>query len=101
MRPLDFHKLNSRLPQTIKRGFVDDARRKRTPYYIDIAYCYEDARQEVRFLKKYHLIMVWLHEKCDSKFEVETLRDDRQRLVGRRFRFASPNEALWFKLCFV
>ena len=52
-----------------------------------------------RFERELRLRLAWLRQNCSSKFDIEGIREA-GKLVGRRFLFSCPNEALWFKMRF-
>ena len=41
----------------------------------------------------------WIGEHCRGDHMIEPMRQD-GRLVGRRYRFEDPNEAVWFRMRF-
>ena len=43
---------------------------------------------------------VWIRENCRSNHLIEPIRDHQGVLVGRRYRFEDPDEAVWFRMRF-
>lgn len=84
----------------LKVGFVDDARRAATPHVID---CHDLSREVLggqEFEKRFSERREWCRERCPKDHEIEPIRDERMRPVGRQFRFASDVDAALFKTLF-
>ncbi|MGH1587306.1 hypothetical protein ACRBEV_01840 [Methylobacterium phyllosphaerae] len=98
--PFDFAELNSKLSISVRRGFVDAARRTATPHIVQQnglcedmlgQRCYYEQREERRH---------WIAQHCWHTHEIEPIRDARIRLTGFVFRFADPDEAFAFRMRF-
>jgi hypothetical protein len=81
-------------------GFVDQARRAATPHTVDILGMDEEKIGWEQCAAKLNERRDWCSEFCRADWEIEPLRDERMRLVGRRFRFADEVDAVHFKLRF-
>lgn len=81
-------------------GFVDDARRNQTPYTIDVIGLNEEDLHWPRYVSELRNRQVWCREFCRDDWDIEPIRDQQMRLIGRRFRFADVVDAVYFKLRF-
>jgi hypothetical protein len=84
----------------LKGGFVDDARRAATPYVVDCPDLSREMIGDREFEKQFSERRDWCEERCYDNHEIESIRDQRMRLVGRRFRFANEGDAALFRMLF-
>jgi hypothetical protein len=66
-------------------------------YIIDAIGLSED-HLDIRFPQEFVARREWIAENCYEAVEIEPIRDQQMRLVGRRFRFESLTDATYFKL---
>jgi len=99
--PFNLAKLRARLSASgMEVGFIDDARRAATPFLVPCNGLNEDNLGQVRFSQELNDRRAWIEAHCGCDHVAEPIRDAQQRLTGRLFRFADPNEAFWFKFRF-
>lgn len=98
--PFDLAKFNSRLPPTIKRGFVDRARRVATPYFVHQRGLCEDHLGQRRYCEERETRRLWIEDYCVGQHEIEPIRDTRMWLSGLVYRFSNEEEAFAFRMRF-
>jgi hypothetical protein len=98
--PFDLSALASKLPPTIRRGFIDAARRTATPHVVQQNGLCEDMLGQPRYYEEREERRHWITEHCTHEHEIEPVRDTRMRLAGFLFRFADPDEAFAFRMRF-
>src|SRR4051812_1425618 len=84
----------------LKKGWVDDERRRETPWVVD---CDGLSRAKLPpgvFEREFCERRDWLKAHCPGAFEIEPLGPNPEELTGRRFRFESDVMAVYFKLRF-
>lgn len=95
--PFDLSKLRE---TSIKRGFVDAARRTATPHIVQQNGLCEDMLGQPRYCEEREERRRWIAEHCANEHEIEPIRDARMRLTGFVFRFADADEAFAFRMRF-
>ena len=81
-------------------GSVGQARRAATPHVVDVLGLDEEMIGWQQCAAELHNRREWCKEFCRDDWEVEPIRDERMRLIGRQFRFADVVDAVYFKLRF-
>jgi hypothetical protein len=69
-----------------------------TPVIVDAVGLSEDRLGYPRFPQEFVARREWCAENCYGRYEIEPIRDSQMRLIGRRFKFADLNDAIYFKL---
>lgn len=95
-QPLDLTKLRSSNPQ----GFFNQARLAKLSHTVTCHGLNEEHLGQGRSCQELQARREWIAANCRGDYAIEPVRDNRQRLTGRAFRFASQVEATAFKLVF-
>lgn len=98
--PFDLAGLNSKLPSSVRKGFVDVARRAATPHAVRQNGLCEDRLGQLRYCEERRERRHWIEEHCAHDHEIEPIRDTCLRLTGFLFRFADADEAFAFRMRF-
>ncbi len=94
--PFDPSKLHSRCPQ----GFYGQARLAKLTHTLTCYGLNEERLGQRRSSQELQARREWIAANCQGDWTIEPVRDNRQRLTGRAFSFASQVEATAFKLMF-
>ncbi len=94
--PFDLSTLHSRCPQ----GFYGQARLAKLTYTVTCHGLNEEHLGQGRSCLELQARREWIAANCLGDCAIEPVRDNRQRLTGRAFRFAIQVEATAFKLMF-
>jgi hypothetical protein len=70
------------------------------PYVVDCVGLTEDDLGYPAFPQALQERREWCRESCRHGYEIEPIRDEQMRLIGRRFYFADQGEATLFKVLF-
>jgi hypothetical protein len=96
----------SQLVQDIFARFLPDlqpiteARRDATPHVVSQPGLTRDHLGDEVFEAAMEERRLWIAQNCREDHLIEPLRNERGVLIGRRYRFADPDEALWFRMRF-
>lgn len=83
-----------------QRQFVDDARRAETPHCVDAVDLNEEKLGIISYASDLQERRDWCTEFCRDDWEIEPIRDEQMRLIGRRFRFTDVVDAVFFRIRF-
>ena len=84
----------------LKRDWVDDERRRETPWVVDCIGLTRVTLPPGVFAHELRERREWCDEHCPGSYEIEPLGPNPEELTGRQFRFESDKIAVHFKLRF-
>jgi hypothetical protein len=92
---MPFQKLSAKLAALRQKSEIPATL---TSIIVDAIGLSEDRLGYPRFPQEFVARREWCADHCNGRYEIEPIRDQQMRLVGRRFMFENEVDAVYFKM---